>query len=107
MGWDLLFNIDGSVIVRCTSTDNIINSYPSLDIFQCFAGYMKQEKKKEDPRDYNGDDYYNWYDTYIDEENNKPRKIAYKYQDKNLGKNSFDFLNTNQKEFLKKEYGYY
>lgn len=106
MGWDLLFNIDGSVIVRCTSTDNIIQLYPNLNTFQCFVGYMRKNNK-DDPRTYEKTDYYNWCDNYIDEETNKLCEKAYKYQDKNLGKDSFDFLNKNQRKFLKEEYGYF
>lgn len=106
MGWDLLFNIDGSVIVRCTSTDNIIKLYPDLDTFQAFFGYMKKNGK-DDPRTYEKFDYYNWYDKFIDEETDELSETAYKYQDKSLGKDSFDLLNKNQKKFLKKEYGYF
>lgn len=108
MGWELLFEVNGGVIVECTTTDKICKRYHNLKIFQAFYGYMlEKHNKHHDPRGFSDDIFNEWYEKNLNEDTEELNADAFKYIDLTIGHNSFTHLDDSSKHYLMNQYGYF
>lgn len=107
MGWQLLFEVNGCVIVECTTTNNVCKRYNNLKIFQAFYGYMREKHNKHDPRNFSDEIFNEWYETNLNQDTEELEEEAFKYLDLTIGHNSFIELDKSSKDYLMNKYGYF